>query len=425
MSQQFGLGMKALKSLCEAQKPMDWHQAKLVKDMFKPTEVEAFEWVSSFVKKHHALPHVETLVGQFPDLSQYPIPEPASYYVEHLEKRLYYDRINAANIESQTILKNTPQNTDEALASIMAAATYIKEHQYRTQIVNFAKEGPQMLIGAYHNVMLMENVGKFGWQYLDKSTGGLMPGDVVTIIGRPAAGKSWLVFFAAMQNWLMGKRVLVVSMEMAPLPVLQRLGAMFAGTNISQLKLGAYSSKTFSKFTSSMLKLAKMDNDFLVVDGNLAASVEDVYILAAQMKCDQVYIDGAYLLRHPNTRLDRYTRVAENAELIKRVTSSQKIPTVASYQFARSASKDKKKNPGDVATLDDIGSSDVIGQVSTVALGLFQDDSVETLEGRIVRVLKGRNGEVGQFKIGWDFNTMNFHEVTESEAEQYAQLEYV
>ena len=45
--------------------------------------------------------------------------------------------------------------------------------------------------------------------------------------------------------------------------------------------------------------------------------------------------------------------------------------------------------------------------------------------GRIVRVLKGRNGEVGQFKIGWDFATMNFHEVTETEADKYAELEYV
>jgi replicative DNA helicase len=423
MSGAFGLGFKCLKSLCATQQPMKWYRAKLIAEMFRPGEVEVFEWVDGFVQKHHALPQLTTLEQKFPDISNIEAPEPVSYYLEKVETRLYYERINKANIDSQNVLKSDQTKIDEALTILSDTMAYIKAHQYRHRIVDLVKEGPQMVLTAYHNVMMMDNVGQFGWPYMDKATGGLMPGDVVTFIGRPAAGKTWKILYTAMHNWRKGKRVLVVSMEMAPLPVVQRLIAMYAHTNISQLKVGGYSTHTFTKFKASLMGLVQENDGFYIVDGNLAASVDDIYSLAQQLKCDQVYIDGAYLLRHKNPRLDRYTRVAENIELIKKDTSEAEIPTVASYQFSRTATKNKKK--GEAGDLDDIGYSDAIGQISTIALGLFQDDSVETLEGRVVRVLKGRNGEVGQFRINWDFQTMDFSEINEEETQQTAQLEYI
>ena len=423
MSGAFGLGFKCLKSLCATQQAMKWYRAKLVPEMFRSDEIPVFEWVEGFVQKHHALPQLSTLEAKFPDVANIEAPEPVSYYLEKVETRLYYERINKANIESQNVLKNDQTKIEEALNIMSDTMAYIKAHQYRHRIVDLVKEGPTMALTAYSNVMMMENVGQFGWPYMDKATGGMMPGDVITFIGRPAAGKTWKVLYTAMHNWRKGKRVLVVSMEMAPLPVVQRLVAMYAHTNIGQLKVGGYSSHTFNKFKQSLFALTQENDGFYIVDGNLAASVDDIYSLAQQLKCDQVYIDGAYLLRHKNSRLDRYTRVAENIELIKKDTSEAEVPTIASYQFSRTATKNKKK--GEQGDLDDIGYSDAIGQISTIALGLFQDDSVETLEGRVIRVLKGRNGEVGQFKINWDFQTMDFSEVAEEEQHQTAQLEYI
>lgn len=422
----FGLGYKLIKRLCEEQEPIKWYKAKLIPEMFKPGEAEALAWVNDHVQKHHALPQPETLYGQFPDLQQFPTPEPSSYYLEHVENRLYYERINSANIESQQVLKNNPADYVSALKILRDTQAFIASHQYRMRIVDLAKEGPQMVLTAYHNVMTMESVGQFGWPHLDLSTGGLMPGDVVGIIGRPATGKSWVVFRQALHNWRLGRRPLVVSMEMAPLPVIQRLASMFAGTNIGQLKVGGYSTQTYKKFAASLIQMASSMSGLYVVDGNLAASVEDVYVLAEQLGCDQVYIDGAYLMKHPNRKLDRYTRVAENIELIKQRTSDVEMPTTASYQFARSATKDKSKK-GEEAGLEDIAFSDGIGQVCSIVLGLFQDESVETLEQRKVRVMKGRNGEVGGFEINWDFLKMNFDQVQQdkAQADNVAPLEYI
>ena len=422
----FGLGYKLLKRLCEEQETIKWYKAKLIPDMFKAGEQEVLEWVGQHVLKHHVMPSTDTLCQKFPDIQNFPTPEPSSYYLEHIENRLYYDKINSANVESQKILKENAGDHSKAMDILNEAMSFIAAHRYRMRIVDVAKEGPSMVLSAYHNAMLMEAIGRFGWPHMDDSSGGLMPGDVVSIIGRPAAGKTWLVLWVALYNWLQKRKPLVVSMEMAPLPVVQRLSAMFAHTNIGQLKVSGYSSHTYKKFADSMIQMAQNMGGFYVVDGNLAASVDDIYILASQLGCDQVYIDGAYLLKHKNPRLDRYTRVAENIELIKQKTTDIGIPTIASYQFARSAVKGKQKN--EEAGIEDIAFSDGIGQISSIVLGLFQDESVETLESRVIRVLKGRNGEIGQFKINWDFNTMNFAQsgvAGEQDDDPNSKLEYI
>jgi replicative DNA helicase len=250
---------------------------------------------------------------------------------------------------------------------------------------------------------------------LDKQ-GIVQEGEIVSYIGRPQAGKSWLTLYGALHNFkrkldpgVKRRNVLFVSMEMMTVPILQRLSSMYTGCPISDLKSG-FSSDTYLKFDMTLEFMSKEENRMYVVDGNLAASVEDIYSLADSLNCSTIYVDGAYLLRHKNIKLDRFTRAAENIELMKRYTTDLGMVTFSSWQFNREATKKKGKGNED-AGLEDIGYSDAIGQISSVVLGLFIDDSAESVGKRNVRVLKGRNGEVGQFSINWDFKKMNFDQV--------------
>ena len=43
-------------------------------------------------------------------------------------------------------------------------------------------------------------------------------------------------------------------------------------------------------------------------------------------------------------------------------------------------------------------------------LGLFEEDSPTSASQRLVRILKGRNGEEGQFATHWNFDSMDFSE---------------
>jgi replicative DNA helicase len=303
---------------------------------------------------------------------------------------------------------------------LRTAINNISLQRYRQKIMDFGKEGPKMVLQAYHNLDSMESMGGFGWPYMD-AMGGAMPGDVISFVGRPQTGKSWLSLFTGLHNWRVKKKnTLFVSMEMSHLPVAQRAATMIAGTNLTQLKHGwghpqSYATPSYDKFTQAMIQLTQESDGakFYVINGNLAADVEDIYLLANQLDCEIVIIDGAYLCRNKNTRLDRYTRAAENCEAMKRFSEDLQIPTFSSWQFNREASKKQKQKSGSggTADLEDIGYSDVIGQISSVALGLFQEDSVETAIKKMIRVLKGRGGEVGQFEINWNFQSMDFSQI--------------
>jgi len=405
----YALGTRAIKRLCQEQNPVGWQKAKLSPALFKPSEQSVYEWVTDHLKLHHALPHVETLQAAFPDVEPLEIPEPSSYYVLQLEQRYCYERVNKANLESQSILKQDQTASEEALNVLRHAIRDITEQRYRVRILDVALDAPTLVLTAYHQVSSAEYVATFGWPYLDHQSGGVMPGDVISFVGRPAVGKTWLTLWTALHNWTVRKlNVLYVSMEMMTLPIAQRISALYTHQNISQLKVAGYSNQTFAKFYAGLKTMTLESAKMYVVDGNLAASVEDLFALADMLECRVMFIDGAYLLRHRNVKLDRFTRAAENVELIKRNCTDLEIMAFCSWQFNREASKKQKKGKGEQGDLEDIGYTDAIGQISSIALSLYQEDSVETMKQRKIQVMKGRNGEVGQFSIAWDFTQMSF-----------------
>jgi replicative DNA helicase len=407
----YALGVKVLKRLCQEQNALTWHKAKLSMVLFKPYEQPMYDWVAQHLKQFHVLPQLETLHAQFPDLAPVEIPEPSKYYLALLEQQYFYDVLNKANVDSQTLLKHAPNAHEQSVEILRKAIRTITEQKYRLRIVDVGKEGASLVMQAYYQSTLSESIAMFGWPYLDTQSGGIMPGDVISFVGRPAVGKTWLTLWTALHNWTERKmNVLYVSMEMMVLPIIQRITALYTHQNIKQLKMSGFSSSTLTKFGAGLKGLTFEKAKLYVVDGNLTSNVEDLFALAEMLECRIVMIDGAYLLRHNNSRLDRYTRAAENVELIKRACTDQEMISVCSWQFNREASKKQKKNKGEQGDLEDIGYSDAIGQISSIALSLFQEDSVETMKSRKVQVMKGRNGEVGQFSIAWDFILMTFHQ---------------
>jgi replicative DNA helicase len=230
------------------------------------------------------------------------------------------------------------------------------------------------------------------------------------------SGKTFLLLFIMHYIWSKMKRpTLLVSMEMTPLPLIQRVAAMHTHKPLTHIKQAALSTAGYKQMTHGLKLMEDHPVPCWIVDGNLTATVEDIWALCKQLKPGALIIDGAYLLKHPDKRMNKFARIDENAELIKQALATDLgIPTICSYQFNRDAAKKMKASKGEDIGLEDIGYSDAIGQLSTIVLGLLEEESIATKMQRKVNILKGRNGEVGGFNINWDFNLMNFQEVMEN-----------
>jgi replicative DNA helicase len=255
-------------------------------------------------------------------------------------------------------------------------------------------------------------------------SGGLSGGDLLVFVGRPGAGKTYLMLYTALEAWKCGQVPMFVSMEMKPLLIAQRLAAMATRKSITQLRHADMSNWAVADMHEQLQLLAQRKQPFWLIDGALSATVDDLLLMVRQLQPSVLYVDGAYLIRTAGWRNSKWERLAEIIERLKsEVAEQMNIPVLVSYQFNRGATKKSTEILG----VEDIGGTDVIGQLASVVLGLLQEQGVETLRQRRVQILKGRSGESGLFNICWNFDTgpdyMNFREITTAQAGE--DLDYI
>jgi len=240
--------------------------------------------------------------------------------------------------------------------------------------------------------------------------GGFQPGDLASIVGRPQEGKTWAMTWLAHHAWWVEKRpTLLVTVEMTALAIEQRLAALHAGIPHGPLRLGHLTSRHKTRLQGAMLE-AKGRPPLWVVDGSQAPTADEIILLAQQLAPDAVYIDGAYLLKHPDKNLQKFRRVAAVCDQLKfDLAMGQDLACVASWQFSRGAVK-RKPNEGPPG-LEDISYADEIGQNSSLVAALLGEKNPETVGSKLMDILKGRNGEVGQLRIKWDFEGMDFSQL--------------
>ena len=243
----------------------------------------------------------------------------------------------------------------------------------------------------------------YGWRPLDELTRGAIPGTVTTLVARPNMGKSHFLIRMANSAWRAGHSVLFVSMEMPNLQNGRRAIGMLAGINPDLIRRGRLSERDQKIFRETVESVG-YGAPFHMVSGAFHKSVLDIDLLIGEFQPDVVYVDASYLL-WPETRNDRRARwenMAEVGEGIQKLALNWNRPIIQTVQFNRDA---KGKSEGG---LDTIGGTDIIGQVSSVVLGLFPGEGVNETIRRKIKIMKNRDQALAEFETHYLFNSPNF-----------------
>ena len=398
---------------------------QLDETMFKGDEQALFRFCRKHATNYGKLPDRKTIKkwGKEKAITlPADIPEPPKYYFDKMERRNLKIGLLRAMKDAEVHRQEAPSKSLEVLTSEVIS---LNNQKRRSHLINISEQGGKVVHDEYVKTTLGGDKGlQFGWPTLDAMAGGLRGGDLVSIVGRPGMGKTYMALYNMINAWRDGMTTLFISMEMQATPIVQRVAAIATKTSISELKEGCVSS---SKYTGMMNVLGSMKGKqgMWIADGRLSISVNEITMLCQQLQPDVLYIDGAYLLRRKETyRLPRHERINCNTEDVKQfLAEGLNIPVTQTFQFNRGMVK--KKDDEDV-DLEDIAGSDAIGQLSSLVMGTFQDDNIETKLQRKIRILKGRSGEQGEFHINWRFggfgvqqdvhdtdvsDVMNFHEI--------------
>lgn len=403
------IGDAFLHALCNSGDASIFFRYNLTEELFFGEEKVIFSFIKDHAVKYLTLPHPDTLAAYFPNVEI--SVEPPKFYLDKVQERFKHKKLNSMLMQCSTLMSD--QQVTDVVTLLHKTLNEITLFDQRTHLIDFGKQGHDLIMQEVQNVQkgILGGVN-FGWPYLDTMVNGLQGGEIVCILGKPASGKTYLTLYSALNAWKkQGKNVMFVSMEMKAIAIAKRLAALYSKISITDIKKGFFAKIPVDEqqlLSSKLKELQEFEPSLSIIDGHMSATPEEIFTLATTLKPNVIFIDGAYLLQNTNKRLDRYMKVAENLESLQRYSHNLNIPTICSFQFNRTGNKKKKSEEVD---LTDAGYTHVIGEISDIALGLFEEETVETLMSRLIRVLKGREGEIGSFRVNWDFQNMNFDEI--------------
>ena len=177
------------------------------------------------------------------------------------------------------------KDPDAALATLTEMAMKLARQKNQSQIVDLRDAYDVLIpdyVAKYHSEEEWGLV--YGWPTLDGMTGGIRRGDVVSMVGRPATGKTMQLLYGAHHGWAKVKEHIVaqeaaagsdmqvafpetgsrmfVSMEMDPLSIEQRLAAMHTKISLSHLDHGELSTTGFKRLKKGLTEIKNFSAPF-------------------------------------------------------------------------------------------------------------------------------------------------------------------
>jgi replicative DNA helicase len=224
----------------------------------------------------------------------------------------------------------------------------------------------------------------------DSIVGGLFDTEMIVIAARPGMGKTGFALTIAKHVVDLGKRVLVVSLEMGVTQILHRLVSMASGISISDIrnnKLTEYDRKRLKEY----LEMFKTQGYHFENENKWSALSIKIEEVCRREMIDLLVIDYLQLIQSGNGRGNRESEVSDVSRGIKALANRLKIPVIALSQLSRAVESRGNKRP----MLSDLRESGSIEQDADVVGFLYREGYYDQSSSQSVCefiVAKMRNG---------------------------------
>jgi len=378
---------------------------KLKKEWFIDIESDIYNFMYDFYKSYHKMPSAGVFFEKF-NISK--VSEPFEYYADTFRKNttMRYLSELASKINNLNMDNNNADLILENIISFMNTSTKLK-----TILDTDIKSYTDLMIDVkdlLENKMFFGTGISTGWETLDNETGGLQKGNVFVVLARVKMGKSAVLLHMANTALNLNKKVMIVSMEMTAREMGLRLIAMRKHYNLKYIHRNRPSSFLLNKIKEEIDN--NTINNLWFVEGQFKKGINSIIGSVKTYLPDIVYIDGGYLIKPSESTKNKakWEVISDVIEEIKTLAMVQDIPIVVSFQFNRQVNRASKTIEN--IAFEKIQLSDAISQIVSTGIALLQKENRD--DERLIEIIGGRGGEQGVFTIKWDWETMNFEEIT-------------
>ena len=302
-----------------------------------------------------------------------------------------------------------------------------KDHQVNDFIAQTIENIQERMSGASSGAV------ETGFDVLDGATdGGFRPTDFIIIAARPSIGKT--AFATSIIQNMVSKgnsnqdsySVAFYSLEMSGVQVCQRLISGISKVPLKQIRNATFGGGKDRNFNRMMEASNKLYDRNLFIFDTPNMKLSEIRSSARRLKRERglqaMFIDYIGLIdAEMDATVPRFEQVASVSRSLKALARELEIPVVVLCQVSRDAEGDKNE-----PQLNNLRDSGAIEQDADVVMFLHRSRKIEqeklvkdkegnqTLMPTKLIIAKQRNGETGEFKIGFRPVTASFENIDQS-----------
>jgi len=244
-----------------------------------------------------------------------------------------------------------------------------------------------------------------GLRVLDNATGGgLYPGEMWIISGRPGSGKSAMAWGVAISVAKTGKKVLGVSLEMG----LSELGRRFLSAKTSYPATQFRTGKGLEDKLINILNTADGMKDLpLFLEEKVQINEIGLRQDIEKIKPDVVVLDYLQLMSASGKFYNREGEIASLSRFMKLAAIEYGLTFIVLSQLNR----DLKGRANKAPQLTDLRESGALEQDADIVIGLHRENNATSGEAAIY-ILKNRNDRIGKFPIYFDGPSMTYRDLS-------------
>lgn len=380
---------------------------------FSPQWEGVWLWVLDYWRTHAAIPSLRALNQEFADLELADSNrEQFSNLIDEVLNSYRHQKLVETISSAMPLLNNNSTNeaiqmlsdglqTASAEVARLRDVDLIQSWEERIARYNLMRETPNAIRGI-----------PTGFTGLDRITAGLRPQQLITFVGEAKKGKSLITLIIANAVHTHGKVPMFISFEMSIEEQAARYDAIVSNISHTKIIRGDLTKKEVEKIETTLRMRKNMHPFLMSEDSSSLTTVSAIAGKIQQHRPDMLIVDGVYLMDdeqgEPKGSPQALTNITRS---LKRIAQRFDIPIIGTTQVLGWKLGNKKSRK---ITADSIGYTSSFSQDSDLVIGVESDPDIDNQA--ILRVVLARSAPMGEVKIKWDWENMDFSEVFEDES---------
>jgi replicative DNA helicase len=362
---------------------------------------DIWEGLKSYYYKFRAVPEAGILQDKFKDFEPVETKGETGYYLDKLKNEFVGNKLKTILLQAGSSLKeDAPSRVLGTMQSQLATLSRYTNNVKDLDITDLDSAERHYESVRTRSLAMGGSPGILtGFEAIDKAyPTGMAPGHLIVAIGWPGRGKTWFTSYLACKAWEQGFKPMIVSLEMAPENMRDRIYTMlgsglFRASDLSKGDINIDDFKTWGK------KKTEGKNSFILVSNEGAGEVTPATIQGKidQHKPDLVILDYHQLFndnKRSNSEVERNRNISRDFKLLA-VTNG--IPIIDITAATADDISDQKQPP----MMSQVAWSKAIEYDADMAIAIHKHANTDLIE---VVSRKNRHGHDFRFFLDWDIN---------------------